>query len=138
MMAVLGPEAAGLDYAPDCTVCPDECPAGRPYPWMIYQNAMQLGVYPIQAIVKVGDTPVDIEEGLNAGAWTVGLTQTGNLMGLSQKEVNALKPDHKRSLNERIARQFAQAGAHWVIDGIWDLPSAIDIIEDRLFHGEQP
>jgi phosphonoacetaldehyde hydrolase len=43
MMAVLGPEAARRGYTPDCIVCPDQVPAGRPYPWMCYQNAIRLG-----------------------------------------------------------------------------------------------
>ena len=63
-------------YEPDCIVCPDEVPAGRPYPWMCDQNAIQLGVYPLQTMVKVGDTLPDIEEGLNAGMWTVSLALT--------------------------------------------------------------
>ena len=67
MMVILAPKAKENGYEPDCIVCPDEVPAGRPYPWMCYQNAIQLGVFPMQAIVKVGDTLVDIEEGLNAG-----------------------------------------------------------------------
>ena len=35
-------------------------------------NAQALGVYPPEAIVKIGDTIPDIDEGLNAGAWTIG------------------------------------------------------------------
>ena len=71
-------------------VCADEVPAGRPAPWMAITSAMQLGVYPLEACVKVGDTLVDIAEGLNAGMWTVGISKTGNELGLSQSEVEAL------------------------------------------------
>lgn len=138
MMDILAPKAKENGYEPDCIVCPDEVPAGRPYPWMCYQNAIQLGVFPMQAIVKVGDTLVDIEEGLNAGTWTVGLSLTGNLLGLKEAEVNALSEEDKESALEKIEAQFYQAGAHYVIEGIWDLPDVLDDIEFRLAHGEHP
>ena len=132
MMEVLAPKARENGYAPDCIVCPDDVPAGRPYPWMCYQNAIQFGVYPMQAMLKVGDTLVDIEEGLNAGMWTVGLSQTGNLLGSSEAEVNALSPEKREAANQKVAAQLYQAGAHYVIDGIWDLPTALEYIEERL------
>jgi phosphonoacetaldehyde hydrolase len=105
---------------------------------MCYQNAIQLGVFPLAAMVKVGDTLVDIEEGLNAGMWTVGLSQTGNLLGLNEAEVNALSPEEREAANQKIAVKLYQAGAHNVIDGIWDLPAALENIESRLAHGELP
>jgi phosphonoacetaldehyde hydrolase len=138
MMDVLAPKAKENGYEPDCIVCPDEVPAGRPFPWMCYQNAIQLGVFPLAAMVKVGDTLVDIEEGLNAGMWTVGLSQTGNLLGLNEAEVNALSPEEREAANQKIAVKLYQAGAHDVIDGIWDLPAALENIESRLAHGELP
>jgi phosphonoacetaldehyde hydrolase len=138
MMEVLAPKARENGYEPDCIVCPDELPNGRPYPWMCYQNAIQLNAYPMEAMVKVGDTLVDIEEGLNASMWTVGLSQTGNLMGLSEAEVKALSVEDRESANQRIAAQFYQAGAHYVIEGIWDLPVILKNIESRLAHGEHP
>jgi len=64
MMEVLAPKAKENGYEPDCIVCPDEVPAGRPFPWMCYENAIRLGAYPMQAIVKVGDTLPDIERRL--------------------------------------------------------------------------
>jgi phosphonoacetaldehyde hydrolase len=138
MMDILAPEAKKRGYAPDCIVCPDEVPAGRPYPWMCYQNATQLGVYPMQAMVKVGDTVVDIEEGLNAGMWTVGLSLTGNLLGLNEAESNSLTREEKEAARCRIEPQLYRAGAHFVIDGIWDLPHVLGEIEYRLAHGEHP
>ena len=110
MMDVLAPKARENGYEPDCIVCPDEVPNGRPYPWMCYQNAIQMDVYPMQAMVKVGDTLVDIEEGLNSGMWSVGLSQTGNLLGLSEVEVKALSvkerdPQIKKSQPSSIRRE---------------------------------
>jgi phosphonoacetaldehyde hydrolase len=138
MMEVLAPQAQKNGYVPDCIVCPDEVPAGRPYPWMCYENAIRLNVFPMQAMVKVGDTLVDIEEGLNAGMWTVGLSLTGNLLGLNHAEVKALSKKEKKEARNRIEGQFYQSGAHYVIDGIWDLLKVLEDINFRQAQGERP
>ena len=78
MMDLLQQEASSRGYVPDATVCATDVPAGRPEPWMCLVNAQKLGVYPMEAIVKIGDTLPDIDEGLNAGMWTIGLARTGN------------------------------------------------------------
>lgn len=138
MMEVLASQAQKKGYTPDCIVCPDEVPSGRPHPWMCYENATRLGVFPMQAMVKVGDTLVDIEEGLNAGMWTVGLSLTGNLLGLNNSEVKALSKKEKKEARNRIEGQFYQSGAHYVIDGIWDLQKVLDDINLRQLQGERP
>lgn len=138
MMDILAPKASEQGYQPDCIVCPDEVPAGRPYPWMCYQNAQKMGVYPMSAMVKVGDTLVDMEEGLNAGMWTVGLSLSGNLLGLTEAEVEAMSTEKRAIENQRAAQRLYQAGAHYVVDGIWDLPSALDKISSQIERGEMP
>ncbi len=138
MMDVLVPEARKNGYEPDCIVCPDEVPAGRPNPWMCYQNAIQLGIYPMWSMVKVGDTLPDIEEGRNAGMWTVGLSLTGNLLGLSEEDVDALSLHEKEEACQKAGAQLYRAGAHFVIDGIWDLPNVLEEIGVRLEEGECP
>ena len=57
MMELLLKEAGNRGYTPDTTVCASDVPAGRPEPWMCLQNAMNLGIYPMEAIVKVGRYP---------------------------------------------------------------------------------
>lgn len=138
IMTVLVAEARKRGYAPDAVVCPSDVPAGRPAPWMCYQNAMHLGVYPMAAMVKIGDTVSDIQEGLNAGMWTVGVTQTGNELGLTQAEVDALAPaDLRRRLGVAEARLRA-AGAHYVTESIASCPVVIAAINARLACGERP
>lgn len=48
----------------------------RPYPYMVWLNAIRLDVNPVEAIVKVDDTVDGIREGTSAGCWTVGLAET--------------------------------------------------------------
>ena len=80
---------AEQDFVPDAAVCAADVPAGRPAPWMIYRAMELLGVYPPQAVVAIGDTIADIEAGLNAGVWAMGVTRTGNMLGLAQEDVAA-------------------------------------------------
>jgi len=138
MMELLVPEAARRGYHPDTWVCPDDVPAGRPYPWMIYLNAIRLQIYPLEALVKIGDTIVDIEEGLNAGTWTIGLALSGNGLGISQTEMQSLSTEELRLRRESITTGFSQAGAHYILDGIWDVPGVLDEIQQRLARGDRP
>jgi phosphonoacetaldehyde hydrolase len=125
-------------YEPDVMVCADEVSAGRPEPWMLLRAMEKLRVYPPRAVVKVGDTTADIEEGRNAGAWTVGVTRTGNYVGLSQAELAALPADREAQLIEAAAETLRRAGAHYLIGSIGELPPVLDEIEIGLALGERP
>ena len=138
MMELLLKEATDRGYTPDTTVCASDVPEGRPEPWMCLQNAMNLGIYPMEAIVKVGDTLPDIEEGLNAGMWTIGLAKTGNEIGLNEGEIAALPQDVGEAKLVQAYQRMYQTGAHYVVDGIWDVPPILDLIDERLRHGERP
>ncbi len=138
IMKKLVQEAAKRGYAPDAVVCASEVPAGRPYPWMCYANAIQLEVYPMQAMVKIGDTVTDIEEGLNAGMWTVGLTKSGNELGLTEEEVSRLDPEDLKLQLSGIEQTFTDSGAHYTAEGIWECLPIIDDISKRLTTGARP
>ena len=131
MMELLLSEAKRRGYEPDSTVCATDVPAARPAPWMCLRNAENLGVFPMEACVKVGDTLPDVEEGLNAGMWTIGLAKTGNEMGLNEQEVAALEPDDLQRRLERAHSRLSATGAHYVVDAIGDVPHVIETIERR-------
>lgn len=138
MMEALMPVVEKKGYSPDVMVCSSDVAAGRPFPWMCYQNAIELGIYPLESIVKIGDTISDIEEGLNAGMWTIGLTKSGNELGFSESEIEALSPDELNKRLQDIEIRYHNAGAHYIAEGIWDCLPIIDLINDRLANGEQP
>ena len=138
MMAMLKEEASQRGYGPDSSVCAGDVPAGRPEPWMCLENAKNLGVYPMESIVKVDDTLPGIDEGLNAGMWSIGLAKTGNEIGLNQEEIEALTADELQVKLEGAYRRMWQVGAHYVVDGIWDVPIVLDLIDERLSRGERP
>jgi phosphonoacetaldehyde hydrolase len=125
-------QAAREGYTPDASVCPDEVSAGRPAPWMMMKNAELLGVYPPRACVKIGDTVVDIEEGRNAGMWTIGLTRTGNLIGLEPSEWEQLPEMEKQTRLADAARTLRDAGADFVAEDLASCEEALATIEDYL------
>jgi phosphonoacetaldehyde hydrolase len=138
MLDVLLSHAAQQGYVPDCALCPDDVEAGRPLPWMIYESAVRMKVYLLEAIVKVGDTIRDIEEGLNAGTWTIGVSQTGNMIALAEDDWRALPPGERADRLQHARRKFLDAGADYVIETLSDLEQVIGQIEVRLLAGERP
>src|SRR5437867_5486316 len=106
MMDLLQAEAKRRGYEPDATVCATQVPAGRPHPYMCLQNAILLQTYPMEAMVKAGDTLPDIEEGLNAGMWTIGLAKTGNEMGLTEQQIHDLEPEAREAKLSRACQRL--------------------------------
>jgi phosphonoacetaldehyde hydrolase len=138
MTAINLRDAERQGYKPDSTVSASEMPAGRPYPFMCLQNAINLQVDCVAACVKVDDTIPGVEEGLNAGMWSVGLAVSGNEVGLSLADWRALPAAEQKVKRERAYRRMLQSGAHYVVDTIADLMPCIDDIEARLRRGERP
>jgi phosphonatase-like hydrolase len=58
----------------DFVIASDEVPRGRPESFMIKAAMRRFGIKDPQEVIKIGDTPVDLEEGRNAGCLTFGLT----------------------------------------------------------------
>lgn len=137
-MEVVRAAAATQGYAPEFTISANQVPAGRPAPWMIYRAMEALGIYPPHQVVAVGDTVPDIQAGRNAGVWTVGFAQTGNEVGLSLAEFNGLSVSDQQARVAQARATLRNAGAHIVVDGIWELPQAIAALNDRLCQGEKP
>lgn len=139
VMDRLLPLAAAAGYAPDHTVATDDLPAGgRPGPWMALANVLALGVGDVRHCVKVDDTAPGIAEGLRAGMWTVGLAASGNAVGLTAEEWAALTPVQQDEYRRPATAMLREAGAHYVVDTLADLPAVLDTIETRLANGERP
>ena len=138
MMEINRKDAAKQGYEPDSTVCASDVPAGRPYPYMCLQNVINLQVSPVEACVKIDDTIPGIEEGLNAGMWSIGLAMSGNEIGLPLAEVQALDPGERERRRQRAYTRMYQGGAHYVVDSIAEVLPCLDDIEQRLARGERP
>ena len=132
MLDLLLENSARAGYQPDCSLSPEDVGAGRPHPYMIYELAIKLQVYPMAAIAKIGDTAADIEEGLNAGTWSIGVAGTGNALGLSQAEFEALPETERRTHLVAARAELERAGAHYVVDNFAELDAVLDEIDARL------
>jgi len=138
MLEILLEKAATQGYEPDCSLVPDDVGGGRPLPWMCYNIALRLKVFPLESFVKVGDTVADTEEGLNAGMWTVGVVRTGNMVGLRQAQFAALSPAEQEMRLQTGRERLLEVGTHYVIDSVSDFDPVFDEIEARLQEGERP
>jgi phosphonoacetaldehyde hydrolase len=130
--------AAAQGYRPDAALCPDDTGGGRPHPWMCLRIALEFRLSAAQAAVKVGDTESDIEEGLNAGMWSVGVSTTGNEVGMSAAEWEALRDDERARLAAQACEKLIAAGAHYVVERVALLEPVLEEIDARLAMGERP
>ncbi len=138
MMDIVVPESEKNGYKPDSIITATEVPAGRPAPFMIWRNAINLAASDLHRICKVGDTESDIREGVNAGVWSVGVVLGSSEWGLTEEESGALSSDERTRRMQRIRYTFLIAGAHFVIDDIGELPGLLDVIDRRLADGRRP
>jgi phosphonoacetaldehyde hydrolase len=138
MLDVLLERASAQGYIPEISLCPDDVGGGRPRPWMCLRIALEFRLDSMSTAVKVGDTVSDIEEGLNAGMWTIGVSRTGNEAGLGEAEFAALTESERAALLERACETLRQAGAHEVVESVAALEAAIAGIDRRLAAGERP
>ncbi|VWX62934.1 Phosphonoacetaldehyde hydrolase [Burkholderiales bacterium 8X] len=138
IMAVVSDIAARAGFVPDSLVCAGDLVAGRPTPLMMWRTFADLGICWPSTVVKVDDTEVGIQEGLHAGAWTVGVSVSGNAMGLPLAEWQGLSPQQQAERRAAAVAKLDGAGAHYVIDSVADLLPVLDDVQERLRRGERP
>jgi phosphonoacetaldehyde hydrolase len=131
MMDIVQPAAEKKGYKVDSCVTPDGLPSGRPAPFMIYQNMIELNVPNPDLVVKVGDTIEDIREGLNAKVHVVGLIIGSNELGLSEEEIDRTDGRELEEKMKAVRIRMFEAGAHYVIDSIHELPFIINRINSK-------
>ena len=131
--------AATYGYTPDSVVATDDLQAGgRPGAAMALQNALNLNVKSTFCCVKVDDSAPGIEEGLNAGMWTVGITDSGNEVGLSLEQWQQLTEAEQQQRRQVAAAKLSAGGAHFLARSVAELPGIIDLINTMLAAGKRP
>lgn len=125
--------------------CDSVLHGSRPAPFMLYKCMELLNGWPLPTVVKVGDTLGDVREGREAGVWAVGLTGYSSMLGIyyyQDEGIDFLRlPIHPKTFMERqleAKEQMLEAGAHYVISTLVDLPSVIEEINLRMKEGESP
>ena len=63
---------------------------------------------------------------------------SGNAVGLSRPEWEALPASAQQVLREKATAQLTAEGAHFVVDSVADLLPVLDDIQARLARGERP
>ncbi len=138
MVAINQRDAKKQGFEPDCTISASDVPTGRPSPFMAQLAMIKLGVWPVESCVKIDDTRPGIDEGLNAGMWTIGVAVSGNEVGLSLKDWETLPKAEQARRRDGASARLYQSGAHYVVDSIADILPCLDDIEARLARGERP
>lgn len=111
---------------------------GRPAPYMLFKNMINLEITNVKTCIKVDDSAPGIFEGHNAGMWTVGLLLSGNEAGLTLEEFNSADEATLIAARAKARCRFASSEPHFLIDTIDDLPSVITEVERRISVGERP
>jgi|SRR5579872_265240 len=138
MLDYLLERAREQGFVPDFAACPDDVSSGRPAPFMCYLNALKMAVHPMWTLMKIGDTPADVEEGRNAGMWTIGITRTGNEVGYSAAEWRAASESDRTNRLAVAQAKLAAAGAHYVAESLAECDEVLNRIEARLAALERP
>ena len=132
MMKIVKKAASEKGYTPDACFTPDSTnKLGRPYPYLIFKNMMELKVKSVDSVVKVGDTAADIVEGNNAGVTTVGIIEGSSVLGYSETEYNALSNEEKVKAKERAAETYKNCGADYILDNMSGLMDLINSLEQK-------
>ena len=79
---------------------------------------------------------MDMREGKNAGAFSIGILTGSNLLGLTPEEYAAMPAEELAARKADASQRYIEAGADLVIDSIRDLPAAIEELNRRLAQGE--
>lgn len=75
----------------DATITASDVSSSRPHPDMIFLAMEKCGISDASAVAKIGDSMVDIEEGLNAGCGLVAGITTG---AQTARQLIVAKPTH--------------------------------------------
>jgi phosphonoacetaldehyde hydrolase len=137
MLDTLAEAAAREGYSPEIALSPEDVGAGRPSPAMCLDICRRFAVDPAQCI-KIGDTPSDIAEGRNAGMWTIGITRTGNMVGLSYAAWESLTPEEQTEFLSQAETALLRQGAHAVAASVAECLAQIEQIISRSGRGELP
>ena len=138
LMQVVSAAASVQGYVPDCVMCAEDAPRGRPTPYLLFEAAKHLDVFPMWTIVNVDDTPVGIAAGRNAGCWTIGITKTGNCVGKTEAELGQLPASEVESMCRAAADKLTEAGAHYIVESVAEIPALLVEIDQLAAQGKLP
>lgn len=126
MMDVIQPLALAGGVVLESVICADEVSHARPAPWACFRLAEKFGIYPMARGLKIGDTAADMAEGRNAGMTALGITATGNEVGLDEAAFAALPEAERGARLDTAEARLRAGGAHDVITTVAELPAWLE------------
>ena len=99
---------------------------------MIYKACAELGVWPLSRVIKVDDAEAGVAEGRAAGCLSIGLSASGNGIGLSASELAALPTAERERRIAKSGEALYSAGADLVVPSVADLVMALERREAGL------
>ena len=135
-----------IDHSVSSTCLDDP---GRPHPSMIYKNMEIMKIDNPKHIIKIDDTCVGIQEGKNAGCWTVGVARWSVNMGVSSidelNDMNQLTYNEGNCygnytiLRDKIDKSkeiLKSENPDYVIQTLGELPNVIKMINIKMKNNE--
>ncbi len=98
---------------------------------MIYKACAELGVWPLSRVVKVDDTASRGAGGRAAGCFTVGISASGNEVGLSREALLALPAADRAARIAAADSRLRAAGADVVIETVAQLIPVLQSAAER-------
>jgi phosphonoacetaldehyde hydrolase len=136
IMEILAPASMQRGFAPDCIVSASDVAHGRPAPDLSWKCLDLLDLSHDTDAIKVDDTVTGIEEGRNAGLWTIGVAISGNEVGLSYEEWSSLTEAEQHDARERAYGAMEAAKPDYIIDSVAEMAEVVEAIERRISDGE--
>jgi phosphonoacetaldehyde hydrolase len=104
----------------------------RPFPDMIFKNMNDLNISNPKHIIKIDDTDVGIQEGINSGCWTIGVAKWSINMNMFSEDLYEDTCDFNTIQERLITSRKDLSNADYVIDTLDELPNVINRINVRL------
>ncbi|TKV88851.1 HAD family phosphatase, partial [Pseudomonas aeruginosa] len=109
-----------------------------PAPDGCWQALARLGIERLDGCVLVSAQPRQLQAGLNAGLWTIGLAASGPSCGLSPADWDALGHTERDRLRADTTLELYRLGVHSVIDHLGELQPCLHDLAVRRLKGEKP
>jgi phosphonoacetaldehyde hydrolase len=125
----------------DHTVAADEVENPRPFKDSCRKNLKLMELSDSTEVVKVGDTVMDIDEGRDAGMWTVGLVKYSNYVGMEPEDIKEMEKKDPKSLVKtyhQAARTLWDAKPDFLVMEITEVPFVMNLINKMLSGGANP
>jgi phosphonoacetaldehyde hydrolase len=70
--------------------------------------------------------------------WTIGVTRSGNAVGLIESDWSKLDSEQQRTLLDCAELELRSAGAHYTAETVAHVLPILDEITERIARGERP